>query len=54
MAKMKIKEVKRANKDEGKPATLQERWASDPVPFRVYRNGKWINAGELGKEGNDG
>lgn len=28
-------------------ATLAERWAADPVPFRVYRDGKWMTPQEL-------
>lgn len=30
-----------------KKSTLAERWAADPVPFRVYRDGKWLTPKEL-------
>ena len=45
MAKVKIE---KKDKKEQKP--LAERWAGDDVPFRVFRNGKWINAKDLKKE----
>ena len=53
MAKVKIKE-----KETPKGATLAERWAEDKVPFRVYRDGKWLTPQELAeadkKEKSDG
>jgi len=49
MAKVKIEDKKK----EPKKATLAERWEADEVPFRVFRNGKWVNAGDL-KEEKDG
>ena len=52
MAKVKIKE-----KEVKKGATIAERWASDTVPFRVYRDGKWLTPQDLAeqkKENNDG
>lgn len=45
MAKVKIE-----NKNEKKQKPLTERWAGDDVPFRVFRDGKWINAKDLKKE----
>ena len=48
MAKVKIKRAEK--KEPEKTPTLQERWASDGVPFRVYRNGEWVNAGDLKKQ----
>ena len=45
MAKVKIEE-----KEIKKGATLAERWAADPVPFRVYRNGKPMTPQELEAE----
>ena len=44
MAKVKIEEK------EKKGVTLAERWAADKVPFRVYRDGKWVTPQELAKE----
>ena len=53
MAKVKIKE-----KETPKGATLAERWAEDKVPFRVFRDGKWLTPQELAeadkKEKSDG
>ena len=30
-----------------KESTLAERWAADSVPFRVFRDGKWMTPQEL-------
>lgn len=49
MAKVKIKQAKK-KKPEEKSDSLHERWATDGVPFRVYRNGNWVNAGDLKKK----
>ena len=49
MAKVKIKQAEK-KKPEEKSVSLHERWATDGVPFRVYRNGEWVNAGDLKKK----
>ena len=44
MAKVKIE------KKTEKQKPLTERWDEDKVPFRVFRDGKWVNAKDLKKE----
>lgn len=49
MAKVKIKQAE-PKSPKKKGSLLRERWATDGVPFRAYRNGQWVNAGDLNKQ----